>query len=74
MAKKRLRMRNSTELKRTVNKIANLLLNGEIDPKTGNALLYACNVAAGIGRIDEQQKKLDELEKTIRELEAHERY
>lgn len=74
MAKKRLRMRNSTELKRTVNKIANLLLNGEIDPKTGNALLYACNVAAGIVRIDEQQKKLDELEKTIRELEAHERY
>ena len=52
MAKKRLRMGTATELKRTANKIANLLLNGEIDSKTANALLYSCNVIAGIIRID----------------------
>lgn len=73
MAKKRLRMNSATELKRTANKIANLLLNGEIDAKTANALLYSCNVVAGILRIDEQQRKLDELERLVKDLEAHER-
>lgn len=69
MAKKRLRMGTATELKRTANKIANLLLNGEIDSKTANALLYSCNVIAGIIRIDEQEKKLVELEKIVKEME-----
>ena len=69
MAKKRLRMGTSTELKRTANKIANMLLNSEIDSKTANALLYSCNVIAGIIRIDEQEKKLAELEKIVREIE-----
>lgn len=73
MSKKRLRMGTSTELKRTANKIANLLLNGEIDAKTANALLYSCNVIAGIIRVDEQQKKLDELERLIKEVEQNER-
>lgn len=71
MAKKRLRMGSTTELKRTANKIANLLLNGEIDSKTANALLYSCNVIAGIIRVDEQQKKIDELERLIREFEQN---
>ncbi len=69
MSKKRLRMGTPTELKRTANKIANLLLNGEIDAKTANALLYSCNVIAGIIRIDEQEKKLAELEQAVKELE-----
>lgn len=72
MAKKRLRMSTSTELRRTANKIANLLLNGEIDSKTANALLYSCNVIAGIIRIDEQEKKLAELERLVKELEQSE--
>ncbi len=52
-----------------MNRISNLLLNGEIDPKTANALLYGCNVALGAIRVDEQQKKLDELETLVKELE-----
>lgn len=40
-------MSTSREVRRTVNRISNLLLNGELDPKTANALLYACNVALG---------------------------
>ena len=44
MAKKHLKMGTSTEVRRTVNRIANMLLNGNIDPKTANAILYACNV------------------------------
>jgi len=65
---KRLKMSTSREVRRTVNRISNMLLNGELDPKTANAILYACNVCLGAIRTDEQQKKLDELEKLVQEL------
>lgn len=65
---KRLKMSSAREVRRTVNRISNMLLNGEIDPKTANAILYACNVCLGAIRTDEQQKKLDKLEKLVEEL------
>lgn len=68
MTKKRLKMTSSREVRRTVNRIANMLLNGEIDPKTANAILYGCNVCLGAIRVDDQQAKLDELESIIEEL------
>ena len=70
MAKKRLRMGTSTEVRRAVNKINNMLLNGEVDAKTANALLYGCNVGLGAIRVDDQQAKLNELERAIKELEV----
>lgn len=45
-----------------------MLLNGDIDPKTANAILYACNVCLGAIRTDEQKQKLDELERMVMEL------
>ena len=68
MTKKRLKMSSSREVRRTVNRIANMLLNGEIDPKTANAILYGCNVCLGAIRVDDQQPKLDELESIIGDL------
>ena len=50
-----------------------MLLNGELDARTANAILYGCNVCLGAIRIDDQQAKLDELEKTIAELEARQK-
>ena len=68
MTKKRLKMSSSREVRRTVNRIANMLLNGEIDPKTASAILYGCNVCLGAIRVDDQQAKLDELESIIGDL------
>ena len=48
-----------------------MLLNGEIDPKTANALIYGCNSALGSIRLDEQQAKLDELEKAVEEMSGY---
>ncbi len=68
-------MGTSTEVRRAVNKISNMLLNGDIDPRTANALLYGCNVCLGAIRVDEQQTKLTALEKQVKELEEYaERY
>ena len=68
MPKKRLKMSTPEQIRRTINRINNMLLNGEIDPKTANALIYGCNSALGSIRLDEQQAKLDELEQVIGEL------
>ena len=73
MQKKRLKMTNSIEVRRCVNRISNMLLNGELDARTANAILYGCNVCLGAIRIDDQQAKLDELEKTLAELEARQK-
>ena len=58
----RLRMRTPTEIKRTLARVANMALNGEIDTKTANTIILACNAILGAIRMDEQQKKIDELE------------
>ena len=60
-------MGTSTEVKRAVSRINNMLLNGEIDAKTANALLYGCNVCLGAIRVDDQQAQLNELEKMVKE-------
>lgn len=65
MAKKRMKMSTSREVRQTVNRIANMLLNKEIDPKTANAILYAANVTLGAIRVDEIEQRIDELESTL---------
>ena len=68
MTKKRLKLTTSREVRRAINRIANMLLNGEIDAKTANAILYGWNVRLHAIRVDEQQAKLDELEGFVEEL------
>lgn len=72
MAKKRLKMSTPKEARQAANRIANMLLNKELDSKTANAILYAINVTLGSIRVDEQQRKLDELEQLVEELRSDE--
>ncbi|MBO5952912.1 MAG: hypothetical protein J6Q53_02135 [Oscillospiraceae bacterium] len=65
MPRKRLKMSTSREVRQAVNRIANMLLNKEIDPKTANAILYAANVTLGAIRVDEIEQRIDELESTL---------
>lgn len=65
MAKKRMKMSTSREVRQAVNRIANMLLNKEIDPKTANSILYAANVTLGAIRVDEIEQRIDELESTL---------
>lgn len=64
---KRLKLSTPAEVRKALNRIANMLLNGQIEPKAANAIIYACNVVLGAIRTDEQEKRLDELEKIINE-------
>ena len=65
MSKKRLKMSTSRDVRKAVNRIANMLLNKEIDPKTANAILYAANVTLGAIRVDEIEQRIDDLESTL---------
>lgn len=67
---KRLRLSTSTEVRRALSKVANMVLNHELKPSEANAILYACNTVLSAIRVDEQQKKLDELESIVEQLRA----
>lgn len=67
MPRKRLKMETPREVRHAVTRVANMVLNGELDAKNANAILYACNVVLGAIRTDEQQARLDELEKMVEE-------
>lgn len=68
MAKKRLKMSTPAEVKRALSRVANMVLNGELEAKDANAIMYAANVILGAIRTDEQQRKLDELEQLVEGL------
>ena len=68
-ARKRLKMGSALEIRRTLNRISNMLINGELDPKTANALIYAANAVLTSIRVDEQESRLDALEKLLYDLD-----
>lgn len=68
MTKLRLRMSTPTEVKRALTRVANMALNGEIDSKTANTIILACNAVLNAIRTDEQQRKIDELERLLKDV------
>lgn len=67
MARRRLNLSTPRDVRKSANRVANMLLNDELEPKAANAILYACNVCLASIRTDEQEKRLDELERLVKE-------
>lgn len=67
MGKIRLKVSTSQEVRRTLARVMNMVANGEMDSKSANCIIAGCNAVLGAIRTDEQQKKIDELEKLINE-------
>lgn len=65
--RKTLKLSTPQECRKAISRVANMVLNGEIDPKTANTLLYACNAALNAVRTDEYKNKVEELEMLIKE-------
>ena len=68
MARKRLNLSTPKDIRKSATRVANMLLNSEIGAKAGQAIISACKVCLDSIRTDEQQKKLDELEKIVEQL------
>lgn len=50
-------------------RISNMVLTGEIEPKQANSVILACNAILAAIKTDEQAKKIQELETLLHELE-----
>lgn len=67
VTKIRLKTRTATEVRKTLTRVMNMVVNGEMDNKTANTIILGCNAVLSSIRTDEQQKKIDELENIINE-------
>lgn len=65
MARITLKTRTATEVRRTLSRVANMVVNGEMDNKTANTIILAYNAILSAIRTDDQQKKIDELERIL---------
>jgi hypothetical protein len=46
-----------------------MVANGQMDNKTANTIILGCNAVLSSIRTDDQQKKIDELEKILNEIQ-----
>ena len=67
MARRNLKFDTPENVRKSLAKVANMTYKGEIDTKIANSIILACNAILSGIRIDEQEKKLIELEKVINE-------
>ena len=45
-----------------------MVANGTMDTKKANTIILGCNAVLSSIRVDEQQRKIDELEKLLNEI------
>lgn len=68
--RKTLKLSTPEDIRKAIARIANMLLNEEIEPRAANALLYACNSALNAVRTDEYRTKVEELEMILNDLKS----
>ena len=67
MVQIRLKTGTATEVRRTLSRVMNMVANDKMDNKTANTIILGCNAVLSAIRTDEQQKKLNELERILNE-------
>lgn len=65
----RFKMGTPTEVRRTLIRVSNMVANGQIDTKQANTIIYAANAVLSSIRSDEQQRKIDELEQILKDID-----
>lgn len=70
----KLKFSTPAEVRRALSKIANMLVNGDIDPQRATALTNCANAILNCIRLDEQARQIAALEAELKELEGHDRY
>lgn len=65
--RKCLKLDTPQAVRKALARVANMVLNGELDTKTANSIILACNAILSGIRTDEQDKKIAELEQILNE-------
>lgn len=63
-------MSTPREVRKSLAAVANAVVNGTIEVKQANCVIYAASTILSSLRIDEQETRIDELERALKELEA----
>ena len=63
--KKYLKLSTPADVRASLKRVANMVINNEIDAKEANAIIYACNTVLSSMRIDEQGKEIEKLQKIL---------
>lgn len=67
--KVKLKLDTPSNIRKSLAKITNMVVNGELPTGQANTIILACNAILGSIRVDEQEKKLQELEQIIKEIQ-----
>ena len=65
MAQIRLKTRTASEVRKTLTRVMNMVANDQMDSKRANTIILGCNAVLSSIRVDDQQKKIDELERIL---------
>ena len=71
--RKTIKLATGADVRRAVSRVANMVLNNELDPKADNTILYACNAALSAIKTEDQQSKIDELGQLLEEIQRREK-
>lgn len=63
--RKTLKLDTPQAVRKALARVANMVLNGELDTKTANSIILACNAILSGIRTDDQEKKIAELEEIL---------
>ena len=66
-----MKMKLSTpkEVRKSLATVANMVLNGEIEPKKANSFVYIANAILTSIKIDEQEKQIQELKEIVQNIQ-----
>lgn len=69
MAQIRLKTKTASEVRKTLTRVMNMVANNQMDTKTANTIILGCNAVLSSIRTDDQQRKIEELEKILNNLQ-----
>ena len=65
--RRNLKLDSPQAIRKALSRVANMVLNGELDAKTANSITTTCNVILSGIRIDDQERRIKELEDILNE-------
>ena len=72
----RLKFTDIKSIKLSLNRVANLVANGELDPQRGSCIATLCNTLLKASKQEEIEKEIENLKEILEEIqnERNERY
>ena len=69
MTKRRLEFDTPENVRKSLEKVANMVYRGQMDIKTANSITTTCNVILSSIRTDEQEREIKDLERRLEAIE-----